>query len=143
MRVFFSPEFRERNLKFAAPKPGDAGYDLYALEGCTLPPGERALIRTGLHVEIPNQHVGLIKDRSSMALAGLHVMGGVIDSSYRGELKILLLNTNQTEYAVSPGQKIAQMVVVSYYAEPVTVVDQLEQLSESDRGASGFGSTGQ
>ncbi len=142
MRVFFSDEFRAANLTFAAPKPGDAGYDLYALDSCVIESGERAMIRTGLHVEIPDGYVGLIKDRSSMAAAGLHTMAGVIDSSYRGELKIILLNTNKTEYTISTGQKIAQMLVIRYYAEAVQVVDQLEQLSSSERGAGGFGSTG-
>ncbi len=142
MRVFLTAEFRQQHLKFTAPRPGDAGYDLCALEAVTLPPGKRALIRTGLHVEIPSGYVGLVKDRSSMARDGLHTMAGVIDSAYRGELKILLLNTNDAEYAIQVGQKIAQMVVVPYYDAAVEVVDQLDQLSESVRGAGGFGSTG-
>jgi len=78
-----------------------------------------------------------------MALGGLHTLAGVIDPSYRGELKILLLNTNDTEYAIQVGQKIAQLVVVPYYHAAVEVVDQIEQLSLSERGAGGFGSTGQ
>lgn len=143
MRVFLTDEFRRQNLKFSAPRPGDAGYDLYALEATSVPPGKRALIRTGLHVEIPPGYVGLVKDRSSMARDGLHAMAGVIDPSYRGELKILLLNTNDTDYAIRVGQKIAQMVVVPYYDAAVEVVDQIEQLSVSERGAGGFGSTGQ
>jgi len=142
MRVFFSDAFRRQNLTFTAPRNGDAGYDLYALEAATLTAGSRMLIPTGLHVEIPEGYVGLVKDRSSMAVAGVHTMAGVIDSSYRGELKILLLNTNPADYTVKIGQKIAQLIVVPYYGHTVEVVDQLDQLTSSDRGQSGFGSTG-
>ena len=67
----------------------------------------------------------------------------MIDSSYRGELKILLLNTNPIDYVVKTGQKIAQLIVVPYHANPVEVVDLLEHLTVSDRGQGGFGSTGQ
>jgi dUTP pyrophosphatase len=95
-----------------------------------------------LHLEIPAGYVGLVKDRSSTALAGLHTMAGVIDPSYRGELKILILNTTTTEYAVRTGQKIAQLVVVAYYDAPIEVVDRLEDLSSSVRAEGGFGSTG-
>ena len=143
MRVFFTDKFRSQNLTFTAPRPGDAGYDLYALEAATLAPGGRALIPTGLHIEISDGYVGLIKDRSSMAVAGIHTMAGVIDSSYRGELKILLLNTNPIDYVVKTGQKIAQLIVVPYHANPIEVVDLLAHLTVSDRGQDGFGSTGQ
>ena len=143
MRVFFTDAFRRQNLTFTAPRAGDAGYDVYALEAATITPGGRALIPTGLHVEIPDGYVGLIKDRSSMAVGGIHTMAGVIDSAYRGELKILLLNTNPAEYSVKVGQKIAQLIVVPYHDSAVEVVEQLEQLSVSDRGQGGFGSTGQ
>jgi len=143
MRVFFTDAFREQHLTFTAPRPGDAGYDLYAVESVSIASGSRALIATGLHVEIPAGYVGLVKDRSSMAMAGLHTMAGVIDSSYRGELKILLLNTTSTEYEVQAGKKIAQLVVVPYYGLDVEVASLLDDLSESDRGQGGFGSTGQ
>ncbi len=142
MRVFFSDEFRRLGLTFGPPAPGDAGYDLCAAEALTLAPGTYALVRTGLFLEIPPGYVGLIKDRSSMALAGIHTMAGVIDSSYRGELKILLLNVKTTNYDIEVGRKIAQMVVVPYHVEPIEVVERLENLSPSSRGADGFGSTG-
>lgn len=142
MRVYVNEAFRTLGLKLSAPKPGDAGYDLFALESVSLPAGQRGLIPTGVHVEIPAGYVGLIKDRSSMAVAGLHTMAGVIDASYRGEIKIVLLNTNVEAYQVTAGQKIAQMIVVPVYTEALEITDSLESLSITERGAGGFGSTG-
>ncbi|HEX2619194.1 MAG TPA: dUTP diphosphatase [Phototrophicaceae bacterium] len=143
MRVYLSEAFKELNIQFREPKPGDAGYDLYSVEHHAIRPGGRALIKTGIHVEVPEGYVGLMKDRSSMALAGLHTMGGVIDSSYRGELMVILLNTNEDIYHVQVGQKIAQMVVIPCYTQPIQAVASAEELSETERGSSGFGSTGQ
>jgi dUTP pyrophosphatase len=143
MRVYVSDALKQLNVQFREPKPGDAGYDLYAIEAFAIPPGGRALIPTGLHFEIPDHHVGIIKDRSSMASAGLHSMGGVIDSAYRGEVKVLLLNTNNEVYEVKAGQKIAQMVVIRCYTDKVIVVDNFDELSSTERGDRGFGSTGQ
>src|ERR1700694_3486633 len=110
MRIFLTAKFRQHNLTFSEPRPGDAGYDLYSVETVTVELGARVLVGTGLHLEIPWGFVGLIKDRSSMALAGLHTMAGVIDPSYRGEVKVLLLNTNPEPYTIRIGQKIAQIV---------------------------------
>lgn len=142
MRVYVNEAFRALGLELRAPKDGDAGYDLYALDAVEIKAGERALIPTGVHVEIPMGYVGLVKDRSSMAVAGLHCMAGVIDAAYRGEIKILLLNTNAAPYQVTTGQKIAQMIVVPYYAQSIETVESLEALSQTERGAGGFGSTG-
>lgn len=143
MNVYLSPEFRALNLTFSAPRPGDAGYDLYSLETITLYPGERAVIRTGVHIEIPNGYVGIIKDRSSMALRGVHTYGGVIDSSYRGELRIILNNLSEGEQLIEKGQKFAQMVIVPYFIESIEIVESLDFLSSTQRGTAGFGSTGQ
>ena len=107
-----------------------------------LAPQQRVLVETGLHIEIPLNYVGLVKDRSSVASAGLHTMAGVIDSSYRGELKILILNVGDSDYTISIGQKIAQLVIVPIYTETVELVDSLEMLTDTDRGVEGFGSTG-
>jgi dUTP pyrophosphatase len=142
MRVYLSEAFRALGLTFSAPRPGDAGYDLFAIEAVTLAPGAQAAIRTGVHVELPPGTVGIIKDRSSMALRGVHTYGGVIDSGYRGEIKVILNNLSQTEQPISVGQKFAQMVIVAYHAEPVEVTDTLDALSSTERGAGGFGSTG-
>lgn len=143
MRAYLDPRLAQLGVNFSAPKPGDAGYDLFALEGVTIAPWSRAMIPTGIHLEIPYGYVGFVKDRSSMAVAGLHSMGGVIDSSYRGEVKIILLNTNDAPYEVKAGHKIAQIVIIPCYAEVLYTVDTLEELSQTERGAGGFGSTGQ
>ena len=130
------------NIDFKAPRTGDAGYDLYSVAEYVLAPQQRVLVETGLHIEIPLNYVGLVKDRSSVASAGLHTMAGVIDSSYRGELKILILNVGDSDYTISIGQKIAQLVIVPIYTETVELVDSLEMLTDTDRGVEGFGSTG-
>lgn len=143
MRVYLSETLTQLGVAFSAPKPGDAGYDLYATEARTLPPGARATIPTGVYLEIPANYVGLVKDRSSMAQAGLHSLGGVIDSSYRGEVKLILLNTTGEVYEVKAGQKVAQLIVLPCYTEALVPVPTLTDLSSSERGDRGFGSTGE
>lgn len=143
MRVYTNDKFKALNIDFAAPRSGDAGYDLYAVENYMIVPQQRLLVETGLHLEIPHNFVGLVKDRSSVASAGLHTMAGVIDSSYRGELKILLLNIGHVDYQITKGQKIAQLVIVPIYTQVAEFVDSLADLNDSERGAGGFGSTGQ
>ncbi|CAB4924314.1 unannotated protein [freshwater metagenome] len=125
------------------PHPGDAGLDLCALEPALLGPGERARIRTGLAVELPPGHAGLVVPRSGLAARhGIAVVNapGVIDEGYRGELQVLLLNTDLHEpFEVAAGDRIAQLLVV-----PVVVADPVErdQLSDHARGGDGFGSSG-
>jgi len=122
---------------------GDAGYDLHAAEAVTLAPGERAAVGTGIAVAIPDGHAGLVVPRSGTALRhGIGVVNapGVIDSGYRGELRVLLLNTDREEsFEVQPGDRIAQLLVVAV-AQPELV--ELESLNETLRGAGGFGSSG-
>ncbi len=143
MRVYRNDKLRALDIGFEAPRAGDAGYDLYTIAAHSVEPGQRALIDTGLHLEIPAGFVGLVKDRSSVAAAGIHTLAGVIDSSYRGELKILLANLGSSRYQIRAGQKIAQLLVVPAYTEVVELVDSLECLSTSQRGSGGFGSTGE
>lgn len=143
MRVYANDKFKALHIDFTAPRIGDAGYDLYAVENYAIAPQQRVLVETGLHLEIPHNFVGLVKDRSSVASAGLHIMAGVIDSSYRGELKILLLNIGHIDYQIAKGQKIAQLVIVPIYTQVTEFVDSLADLNDSERGAGGFGSTGQ
>jgi dUTP pyrophosphatase len=139
---------RVRRLDPAARLPtrahrGDAGLDLYALEGATLAPGERISLRTGIAVEIPDGRAGLVLPRSGLAERhGIALVNapGLIDSGYRGELRVLLLNTDRAEPCeISPGDRIAQLVLVPIEAPGVVVVDELEL---SERGAGGFGSSG-
>lgn len=123
--------------------PGDAGLDLHAVETAVIGPGERASIRTGIAVAIPEGHAGLVLPRSG--LAGRHGIAlvnapGLIDSGYRGELQVLLLNTDQSEsFPIEPGDRIAQLVVA-----PVPEIELVEagELATSARGEGGFGSSG-
>jgi dUTP pyrophosphatase len=123
--------------------PGDAGLDLHAAEAATLEPGERVSVGTGIAVEIPKGHAGLVLPRSGLAMRhgiALANAPGLIDSGYRGELRVLLLNTDREEsFDVVVGERIAQLVV-SPVAKPGVVA--VEELSESERGGGGFGSSG-
>ena len=143
MRVYRNAKMRALDIEFSAPRDEDAGYDLYAIGGYALAAQERALVETGLHLEIPQGFVGLVKDRSSVAAAGLHTLAGVIDSANRGELKILVVNLGADTFQIRAGQKIAQLLVVPACTESVEYVETLEDLAESERGVGGFGSTGE
>jgi len=122
---------------------GDAGLDLTACERVELEPGERALVATGLAVAIPDGYAGFVQPRSGLATRhGISIVNtpGLVDSGYRGELKVALLNTDAREsFVVEPGMRIAQLVVL-----PVQGVEPVEvgELPESGRGAGGFGSSG-
>jgi dUTP diphosphatase len=121
---------------------GDAGLDLAACERVELPPGERALVATGLAVAIPDGHAGFVQPRSGLAVKhGITIVNtpGLVDSGYRGELKVILHNTDAREtFVVEPGMRIAQLVVVEIPGvDPVEV----EELPDSERGARGFGSS--
>ena len=123
--------------------PGDAGLDLYALESAILEPGERASIRTGSAVEIPDDQAGLVLARSGLAARhGIALVNapGLIDAGYRGEIEVLLLNTDRSSpFAVSAGDRIAQLVLVRVETPAVVEVGAL---AASERGAGGFGSSG-
>ena len=123
--------------------PGDAGLDLYALEEAVLGPGQRASIGTGIAVEIPDGQAGLVLPRSGLAARhGIALVNapGLIDSGYRGEVRVLLLNTDRDEpFAISRGERIAQLVLVRTETPEVVEVDDL---AVSERGAGGFGSSG-
>jgi dUTP pyrophosphatase len=121
----------------------DAGLDLYACEAAHLGPGERWSVGTGVAVEIPDGHAGLVLPRSGLARDhGIALVNspGLIDSGYRGEVRVLLLNTDPAEtFRIAPGERIAQLVVAPIaLAEPVEV----EGLGDSARGDGGFGSSG-
>ena len=121
---------------------GDAGLDLAACEAAVLAPGERATVGTGLAVAIPKGHAGFVQPRSGLAARhGLTVVNspGLIDSGYRGELRIVLLNTDAREsFTVEPGMRIAQLVVL---ALPELELVEVDELPASERGVRGFGSS--
>jgi dUTP pyrophosphatase len=122
---------------------GDAGYDLYAVEAARLGPGERAMVATGIAIELPAGHAGLVLPRSGWAARhGIALVNapGLIDAGYRGELKVLLLNTDRTEpFEVAPGDRIAQLVLVEVSTPDVV---EVAALSDTARAAGGFGSSG-
>ncbi|HWQ60475.1 MAG TPA: dUTP diphosphatase [Candidatus Fimivivens sp.] len=119
---------------------GDAGLDLHALSGCSIGPGERASVPTGIAIAVPMGHVGLILDRSGLAVKhGITTLGGVIDSTYRGEWGVIVLNTSDEPYEVAAGERIAQILVV-----PIALPDvcEVSELDATMRGEGRFGSTG-
>lgn len=121
--------------------PNDAGYDMCSLESFTLNPGQRRLFPTGIALEIPEGYVGLVKPRSGLALSrGIDVLGGVIDSGYRGDVGVILLNTDSRPVFIGGGERIAQLLI-----QPVMLLDMEEVPAldaNSERGTGGFGSTG-
>ena len=137
-----------RRLTDAATLParsydGDAGLDLHAAEAATIPPGGRATVGTGLALEVPEGHAGLVLPRSGLAARhGIALVNapGLIDAGYRGEVRVLLLNTDRAEpFQVGVGERIAQLVVVRVES-PEAV--EVEELALSDRAERGFGSSG-
>jgi dUTP diphosphatase len=121
---------------------GDAGLDLASCERVELDPGERALVGTGLAVAIPEGYAGFVQPRSGLAARhGLTVVNspGLVDSGYRGELRVVLLNTDLTEpFVVEPGMRIAQLVVLPI---PELELVEVDELPSSERGVRGFGSS--
>jgi dUTP pyrophosphatase len=120
----------------------DAGLDLASCERIELGPGQRALVATGLSVAIPAGHAGFVQPRSGLAARhGITVLNtpGLVDAGYRGELKVVLLNTDRSEpFVVEPGMRIAQLVIAPVATPPLVEVDALP---DSERGEKGFGSS--
>ena len=118
----------------------DAGLDLYSVEGCTLQPGERRAVKTGIALAISSGYAGLIWDKSGLALkAGLKTMGGVIDAAYRGEILVIVANLSSLPYAIEKGTKIAQFLIQKVELPEVCEVSDLD---DTLRGDGGFGSSG-
>ncbi|HWI22988.1 MAG TPA: dUTP diphosphatase [Baekduia sp.] len=122
---------------------GDAGFDLAALDAVSIAPQQRAKVRTGLAIALPSGHAGLVLPRSGLALKhGIALVNapGLIDEGYRGELQVLLLNTDAEEtFEVLPGMRIAQLVVI---AVATPALEEVAELGDSTRGHAGFGSSG-
>ena len=121
---------------------GDAGFDLAACDRVELGPGERAVVGTGLAVAIPEGHAGFVQPRSGLAARhGITIVNtpGLVDAGYRGEIRVVLLNTDEREpFVVEPGMRIAQLVLVPI---PKVELREVEELPESERGVRGFGSS--
>lgn len=117
-----------------------AGLDLYSVSSIVVPPGDRALIPTGISISIPKNTYFRIAPRSGLAYKnGIDVLAGVIDSDYRGEIKILIVNLGKNKFLINPGDRIAQGIL-----ERILVLDveEITELDDTNRGADGFGSTG-
>ncbi len=123
--------------------PGDAGADLCSTQSVTLRPGQRAVVQTGLHIALPNGYVAFVMPRSGLALKhGISLVNspGTIDAGYRGEIAVIMLNTDsENDFVIEPGDRIAQLVIM-----PVSTAQfvSVEELPGTERGTGGFGSTG-
>ncbi len=120
--------------------PGDAGMDLHSAEEYLLKPFEKIIVKTGIQMEIPSGYFGSVRDRSGMAAKfGIHTLAGVIDSEYRGEIGVVLVNLGKDEFKINKGDRIAQIVIQEYANCKII---ESETLDETPRGDGGFGSTG-
>jgi dUTP pyrophosphatase len=119
---------------------GAAGADLRASEAVEIAPGGRAAVPTGLRLQIPAGHVGLVWPRSGLAVRhGIDTLAGVIDSDYRGEVRVVLVNHGHESFRVAPGDRVAQLLVQRVERAAFTAAPQID---DTDRGGGGFGSTG-
>jgi dUTP pyrophosphatase len=119
-------------------REGDAGLDLYCIEDFEIEPNEIKIVRTGIAIEIPKGYFGMIKDRSGLASKGLHVLAGIIDENYRGEIKIVLINLGKEKLKFEKYSRIAQLLIIPY----LKVEIEESELSQTERGENGFGSSG-
>lgn len=136
--------FRIKKLAANAKLPAkgntfDAGIDIFTNESYTLKPGETHMFGTGISAEIPNGYVALFWDRSGLGSKGIHRLAGVVDSTYRGEWKIVLTNLTKKKFAIAKGDKIVQCLIQKF--EQVNI-KEVKKLSDTSRGANGFGSSG-
>lgn len=120
--------------------PGDAGMDLYSVADMTLTPGERGSVPTGIAIELPDGYVSLVWDKSGPSHKfGVKTLGGVLDSGYRGEYLIGLINLGQEPFEIRKGQKVAQLLIQKVERPEI---EEAAELGDTSRGAGGFGSTG-
>ena len=125
---------------FSYAHEGDAGLDIYSLEDKTIKAGTREIIRTGIALALEPGYVGLVWDKSGLAAKhGIKTMGGVMDSGYRGEYKVIVYNTSEEDYEIKKHDKIAQLLI-----QPIiqAKIEETQSLDETSRGEGGFGSTG-
>jgi len=136
-------KIKKLNKDAVSPKyalTGDAGMDLFSCEDLVIKSGERGGVSTGISFEVPEGYVGLVWDKSGLAFKnGIHTMAGVLDSGYRGELKIALINFGEEDFIIKKGQKVAQLLIQKIENPEIV---EVEKLSEAERGERGFGSTG-
>ena len=119
--------------------PGDVGMDLFSMEDAVIPPAGYHQFYHGFALEFPIGYAAIIKDKSSLAMAGLHTTGGVFDAGYRGEYNTRLVNLSDKPYTVEKGDKVSQLVI---YPVVIAELEETNELSDSARGTGAFGSTG-
>ena len=126
-------------IPFKYTREGDACMDMYSVEDTTIEPNSTKIISTGIALEIPTGFQGIVRGRSGLASKGIHVHIGTIESSYRGDIGIIITNTTNKPFSINRGDRIAQFTV-----KPVNniLMEESEVLSETERGANGFGSSG-
>ena len=126
-------------IPFKYTREGDACMDMYSVEDTTIEPNSTEVISTGITLEIPTGFEGIVRGRSGLASKGIHVHIGTIESSYRGDIGIIITNTTNKSFSINKGDRIAQFTV-----KPVNniLMEESEVLSETERGANGFGSSG-
>ncbi len=136
-------KFKKLNKSAVMPQyahPGDAGLDLYSCEKVVLKPGERHTFWLGFAFELPRSYVGLVWDKGGLPFkAGLHTMGGVLDSSYRGEVIAIVINLGPKTYTFEKGDKVAQLLIQKVENAKIK---EVKKLSETSRGEGRLGSTG-
>jgi dUTP pyrophosphatase len=118
---------------------GSAGYDIFSIDNCVIEKGKRKLINTGISLQVPNYYYLRVAPRSGLSCKGIDIGAGVIDSSYRGPLKVLVINNSDSDYNICIGDKISQIIMERCGNANIEITDEL---SESVRGSDGFGSTG-
>lgn len=119
--------------------PGDVGMDLYSMETKTLNPGEHYIFYHGFGLEFDEGYAAIIKDKSGISKIELHTMGGVYDAGFRGEYNTHLVNFSDKPYTIEKGDKVAQLII---YPVVIATLEEVDELSDSARGAGAFGSTG-
>lgn len=122
--------------------PGDAGYDLIASADTTIPAHAVCALQLDLFVAVPDEHVGMICGRSSMARRGIDVLGGVVDASYRGKVTVVLVNLTDRPCILDEGDRIAQLLIIPIATPELVRVSENGELGETVRSVSGFGSSG-
>ena len=121
---------------------GSAGYDLFSCENVTLLPHSRMLVSTGIKIQVKNDCYARIAPRSGLAVKGIDIGAGVVDSDYRGEVKVLMINNKDLTYNVNKGDRIAQLILERIYNDVEFELVSENDLNSSSRGEGGFGSTG-
>lgn len=145
VKIFAKNEVGEQLSLPEYKTPEAAGVDLKSLEKCTLLPGHPCLVKTGLYMEIPAGYEGQVRPRSGLALKkGITVLNapGTIDSDYRGEVGVILMNHTNVTVELEAGERVAQIVFATCLQAEFETVEKLEDLSGTERGEGGFGSTG-